>query len=160
MLEQIGRALRLLIRRGTVTGAVLNPVRVLIQASLRAGEAKQSVELFQPYGRSSFPDAGDVLVLEVGAAPDHLVALGADNPALRIPDLQQTEFGDRDLRGQQIAFRLGWLEITTPKFAKFTSGAAPGANPPAGSYYLYIDPADGKMKLLGSAGTVSILAMP
>jgi phage baseplate assembly protein V len=113
MLEAFGRALRGMIRRGAITQATLNPTRVLLQVTLRNGETRQGVELWAPYGRSSFPPQGEVVVVQIGRASDHLIALGGDDPTLRIPDLEETEFGDRDARAQQIVFRHDRIEITT-----------------------------------------------
>lgn len=39
------------------------------------------------------------------------------------------------------------------------TGATPTVAPPSG-FYLYVDPADGKLKVMGSAGTVTIIAVP
>ena len=40
------------------------------------------------------------------------------------------------------------------------SSAAPAGNPPAGRFYVYTDPLDGKWKSRGSNGTVTILGAP
>ena len=37
---------------------------------------------------------------------------------------------------------------------------APTGNPQSGAYFLYVDPADNKLKAKGSSGTVTILALP
>lgn len=47
---------------------------------------------------------------------------------------------------------LGVLTIST--------ATVPSSNPPAGSFYTYVDPADNKLKARGSSGTVTILANP
>lgn len=41
-----------------------------------------------------------------------------------------------------------------------SASTIPGANPPANSFYLYVDPADGILKARGSAGTITALAVP
>jgi hypothetical protein len=41
-----------------------------------------------------------------------------------------------------------------------TTTTTPTSNPPVGTYYFYIDPADDKAKLRGSSGTITILAVP
>lgn len=122
-LNRLAAALRLLTRRGKVVNSRLTPQRVLVQLSLRAGETKQDIELLLPYGMSAYPPAGEVLIVEVAAAPDHLIALGADDPALRIQDLLPSEFGFRDKRGTQIVFRVDRLEVTTPLPVVMNSGA-------------------------------------
>lgn len=40
------------------------------------------------------------------------------------------------------------------------SPAAPTGNPPAGTFYVYTDPVDGKWKSRGSSGTVTVLGTP
>lgn len=107
--------MRSLITRGRVVMAALNPKRTLVQLSGLASETKDKIELLLPYGMSALPDKGDVVMLQVGGSRAHLVALCADNPELRIADLQKGEFGFRDLNGQQVVFRQDRLEVTTPK---------------------------------------------
>lgn len=113
--DRMGARLRTLVTRGRVMSAALNPKRPLIQLSGLAGEVKNQVELFMPMGMSVYPTGNeDILLLQVGGSRSHLVALFADNPALRIPDLQPGEFGHRDSNGQQVVFRKDHLEITSP----------------------------------------------
>ncbi len=72
-----------------MVSAALNPKRPLIQLSGLAGEVKTEVELFMPMGMSVYPTGNeDIVLLQVGGSRSHLVALFADNPALRIADLQ------------------------------------------------------------------------
>ncbi len=104
------------ITRGRVTAAALllpNKPRTLLQLTMLAGETANKVELLLPYGMSAVPGAGDVLVFQIGATRDHLVAIGADDSSLRIPDLAATEFGLRDARQSQVVFREDRLEVTT-----------------------------------------------
>lgn len=107
--------MRSLVTRGRVALAVLNPKRTLVQLTGLKDEVKDKIELMLPYGMSALPDAGDVVMFQVGGSRAHLVALCADNPALRIPDLAKGEFGFRDLNGQQVVFRTDKLEVITPK---------------------------------------------
>ena len=104
-----------MVTRGRVMSAALNPKRPLIQLSGLADEQKTQVELFMPMGMSVYPTGNeDLILLQVGGSRSHLVALFADNPALRIKDLKAGEFGHRDTNGQQIVFRQDKLEITSP----------------------------------------------
>lgn len=105
--------MRNLITRGRVVMAALNPKRTLLQVNGLADETKTQIELIMPYGMSAWPGAGDVVMLQIGGSGAHIIALGADDPSLRITDLQATEFGFRDARGTQIVFRTDRLEITT-----------------------------------------------
>jgi phage baseplate assembly protein V len=108
-------SVRSLLTRGRIAMSVLNPKRTLVQLTGLADEVKDQIELMLPYGMSALPDAGDVVMLQIGGSRAHLVALCGDNPALRIPDLVKGEFGFRDLNGQQIVFRTDKVEVTTPK---------------------------------------------
>lgn len=112
--DRLARGLRSLVTRGRIVAAALNPKRCLLQVSGLAGEVKDNIELMLPYGRSAYPLAGgSVILLQVGGSRSHLVALLGDDASLRIPDLQPSEFGDRDTRAQQIVFRENEIEITT-----------------------------------------------
>lgn len=107
--------LRQMVTRGKVVKATLNKTRVLVQLTGLAGETKTKVEVLSPYGFSFFPPGGaDVVLLQVCGSRSHLLALNADDPALRIQDLQEGEFGFRDRNGQQIVFRSDRIEITAP----------------------------------------------
>lgn len=46
------------------------------------------------------------------------------------------------------------------QFVGLASGNIPSSNPPPQNYYLYVDPADNKLKAMGSSGTVTIFAVP
>jgi phage baseplate assembly protein V len=113
--QALMRHLRSAITRGRIVKAALNPKRTLLQISGVAGETKQKVELVMSHGRSALPKSGgDVILVEIGGSRSHVIALCGDDPALRIADLQEGEFGDRDYSGQQIVFRKDRLEITSP----------------------------------------------
>lgn len=116
VLDRMAARMRSLVTRGRVVSAALNPKRPLIQLTGLAGETKTQVELFVPMGMSVHPAGGeDVILLQVNGSRSHLIALFADNPALRIADLEPGEFGHRDTNGQQIVFRKDRLEITSPQ---------------------------------------------
>jgi phage gp45-like len=112
-LRRVANAVRLMLTRGKALRATLG-ARTFLQVAGLAGETFNRVELLLPYGRSALPLAGDVLILQILGSRDHKVALCADDPSLRITDLQSGEFGDRDARGTQIVYRQNRLEITTP----------------------------------------------
>lgn len=112
----LANRLRGALRRGRIVSTKLNAKRALVQLTSLADDTRDGIELFLPYGLSARPAGGaDVLLLQLGASPSHLVALFADDPALRIQDLAEGEFGFRDRDGQQIVFRGDRIEITTPK---------------------------------------------
>jgi phage baseplate assembly protein V len=115
-LSHIAAALRMLASRGKIVKTALNAKRALVQLSAFADEINDKIELFLPYGLSARPPGGaDVILLQLGGSRSHLIALFADDPALRIADLEEGEFGFRDRAGQQIVFRGDRIEITTPK---------------------------------------------
>lgn len=102
-----------IVSRGRVTASRIRDGRVLVDLTLLGGEVRRHVELLMPLGISSLPAQGaDVMVLEVGGNRHHLVALVADDRALRITGLAPGEFGLRDAAGQQVVFRADGVEIT------------------------------------------------
>ncbi len=115
-LQRLGNALRGMITRGKVTGAVVGP-RTLLQITGLDGEVMQSVELLLPPGYSARPLASaDIVVCNVLGDRNHKIALGGDTINQdAIADLAPGEFGFRDSQGQQIVFRLGnTIQITSP----------------------------------------------
>lgn len=123
------------ITRGVVTQCALGAKRAILQATGLATETKAGVELFLPYGMSAYPLGGeDVILLQVAGTREHLVALFADSPAMRITDLLPGEFGLRDRNGQQIVFRGDRIEITSPNQLVITTPNNVTVN--AGQVYL------------------------
>ena len=118
--EAVRQVAAVMVTRGKVRRARLGPQRTVLQVSVLKGEVKEGVELLLPPGMSAVPLAGDVLLFQVGARRDHLVAL-VDDPACRIGDLKAGEFGFRDANGQQVVFRADHLEITTPRKVVITA---------------------------------------
>lgn len=113
-LDRAYQAMRAMVTRGRVALAAMNPKRTLVQLTGLKDETKTKIELLLPYGMSARPKGGDVIMLQVGGSRAHLVALCADDPALRIPELEEGEFGFRDQNGQQVVFRKDKLEVTLP----------------------------------------------
>lgn len=104
---------RRVVTRGWVTSAQTRAGRVIVDMTLFDGERRRNVELLLPTGLSALPGVGaDLVVLEVGGNRQHLVAMVADDPALRIPDLAPGEIGMRDANGQQVVFRADGIKIT------------------------------------------------
>nr|WP_314074893.1 phage baseplate assembly protein [uncultured Roseococcus sp.] len=105
--------LRRVVTRGKVTAARTRAGRVLVDMTLFDGERRRNVELLLPTGVSALPAVGaDLVVLEVGGNRQHLVAMVADDPGLRVSDLAPGEFGFRDAKGQQVIFRGDRLDIS------------------------------------------------
>lgn len=117
-LREIWSALRSQVSRGKLVQSAYDPgkQRTLLQGEGLEGETHQGIELLLPYGMSAIPvgRTADYLLLQVQATRDHKVAIGADDPALRIPDLAAGELGLRNGRGSQVVLRGNRIEITAP----------------------------------------------
>ena len=99
------------ISRGKLEIAQRGKQRTLLQMQMLNGETK-TAELILPYGMSAVPAAGgDVITFTVGATRDHVVAIGVDDPSLRIRDLGSGEFGLTN-GSMRIVFRQNRLEIS------------------------------------------------
>lgn len=106
-------SLRRVVTRGKVTAAQTRAGRVLVDMTLFDGERRRNIELLLPTGVSALPGVGaDLVVLEVGGNRQHLVAMVADDPGLRVADLAPGEFGMRDANGQQVIFRGDRIEVS------------------------------------------------
>lgn len=100
------------VTRGKVTAARTRAGRVLVDMELFGGERRRNVELLLPTGVSALPAEGaDLVVLEVAGNRQHLVAIVADDPALRVTGLTPGEWAVR-VGSQQVVFRQDGLEIT------------------------------------------------
>lgn len=100
------------VTRGRITAARIRGGRTIADIQMMDGETRTRVEVMLPMGLTAVPRAGaDVVVLEVGGR-DHLVALLADDPALRVGSLAPGEIGIRDERGQQVTLTPDGVRIT------------------------------------------------
>lgn len=100
------------VTRGKIAAARIRGGRTLADVQMMDGETRTRVEVLLPMGMSAVPRAGaDVVVLEVGSR-DHLVALLADDPALRVGGLAPGEIGLRDERGQQVTLTPDGVRLT------------------------------------------------
>ena len=105
-------AVRSVVARGTLLRAT-RAKRLVVQVQLLNGEVADNVEVMQPYGFSSVPTGGDVVMLTVGGVRDHKIVLVIDDPARRIRDLAAGELGIGD-GASQVVVR-GWgLDLSTP----------------------------------------------
>jgi phage gp45-like len=115
MFERLAGAIRSMVTRAKVAGAIVGP-RTLLQITGLNGEVKTTVELLLPPGYSARPVAGaDVTVFQVGGTRDHLVAVGGDNAGGdAIANLAPGEFGLRHPGSNtQLVFRnTGTQELT------------------------------------------------
>jgi phage baseplate assembly protein V len=116
-LDRLRSSIRNAVTRGKIISSALssNQKYTLVQVSGLAGDVRQKLRLFLPYGMSALPKGGeDVVRVTVNGSHTHMLVLFADAGALRIVDLQNGEFGWRDYNGQQIVFRNDRIEVTTP----------------------------------------------
>jgi phage gp45-like len=117
-LRRIWSALRHQVVRGTMSQSAYSAggTRTMLSGIGFEGENHQGLELLLPYGMSAKPigRTADYLVFQINAVRDHKVAVGCDDPALRIPDLQPGEIGLRNFRGSQVVLRVNKIEITAP----------------------------------------------
>lgn len=98
------------ISRGTLLSVVTSGGRALADIAMFSGETRSRVELMMPYGLSALPGKGaDVLVHEIGSR-DHLVAVMADDPSVRILGLAPGEVGIQAF-GQRVVIRADGVEI-------------------------------------------------
>jgi phage gp45-like len=113
--NRFANAVRMMLTRAKVAGAVISG-RTLMQVTRYDTEVFNSVELLLPPGYVANPSIdSDVLVIQVGSLADHKVALGGDNTADAVADLQPGEGGMSRQQGQrQLIQRLGWTEIIDP----------------------------------------------
>ena len=113
LLGPIRRRLALMVGRGVV--ALVNDALRLqgVQVALLADETRDNVERFQQYGFTSHPHAGaEAVVLSLGGARNHLVAIAVDDRRYRIQALQAGEVAlytdeDADAPGHRIVLKRG-----------------------------------------------------
>lgn len=117
-LREVWSSLRSMVTRGKLVMSGYDPTgrRTMLQGNGLEGETHQGIELLLPYGMSAIPvgSTPDYLLFQVQGMRDHKVAIGADDPSLRIPDLAAGELGFRNGRGSQVVFRNNKIEITAP----------------------------------------------
>lgn len=100
------------VTRGRILSVMTRGGRAIADISMLAGETRSRVELLLPFGLSALPNAGaDVVVLPIAGSRDHLVALMADDPTVRIGGLAPGEVGLR-AHGQQVVIRADGVEVT------------------------------------------------
>lgn len=99
-------------KRGKVLSASVRGGRTLLDIGMESGETVTRVELMQPTGMTAVPRIGaDVLAMEIGGRRGHLVALLADDPALRVLDAGPGEIAIAG-PGGRVVFRAAGMEVT------------------------------------------------
>lgn len=94
--------------RGTVLLAAAGKMMQTLQLRLTAGELKDSVEHFEPYGFTSNPLAGaEVLTMFLGGDRSHAVVVVAADRRYRIKELKPGEVAIYTDEGDKVHFKRG-----------------------------------------------------
>lgn len=112
-----------IVSRGKLALAGYSPTKARTMVQLKSlGGTLNNIELLLPYGMSAMPvgQTADLLIFKINNL-DHKVAIGADDPACRITDLQAGEFGFQDNQGQQVVFRRTGVVVSSPTKIRLTA---------------------------------------
>lgn len=94
--------------RGTVVLAAAGKMMQSLQVRLTAGELKDNVEHFEPYGMTSNPLPGaEVLAMFLGGDRSHAVVVVASDRRYRITELKPGEVAIYTDEGDKIHFKRG-----------------------------------------------------
>lgn len=105
--DQFGRSISNLLARAVLAAVQQNKLQVL-QIQLLAGEAKDGVELFEPYGHTGVALPGaESLIGFVGGSRSHGVALVQTDRRYRPTDLQPGEVALYNHEGTRVVLRNG-----------------------------------------------------
>ncbi|TNH03167.1 phage baseplate assembly protein V [Testudinibacter sp. TR-2022] len=121
ILSPIKRNLKLMISRAVVSIVTDGLARQNLQLRLQSDEVADDVERFQNYGFSSFPKAGEAIVVSVGGKRSHLVAIVVDDKGVRPTALKSGDTVVYHAEGHQLLLTENGEAILTCK--KFTVNA-------------------------------------
>ncbi len=101
-------SLKSMMARGTVVLAAAGKMMQTLQVRLTAGELKDNVEHFEPYGLTSNPLPGaEVLTMFLGGDRSHAVVVVAADRRYRITELKPGEVAIYTDEGDKIHFKRG-----------------------------------------------------
>lgn len=101
-------SLKSMMARGTVVLAAAGKMMQSLQVRLTAGELKDNVEHFEPYGFTCNPKAGaEVITMFLGGDRSHAVVLVAADRRYRIKELQPGEVAIYTDEGDKVHFKRG-----------------------------------------------------
>jgi len=101
-------SLKSMMARGTVLLTAAGKMMQTLQVRLTAGEVKDSVEHFEPYGFTSNPLAGaEVLTMFLGGDRSHAVVVVAADRRYRIKQLKPGEVAIYTDEGDKVHFKRG-----------------------------------------------------
>jgi len=100
--------LKSILARGTVVLAAADRLMQTLQVRLTAGELKDNVEHFEPYGFTSHPKAGaEVLTMFLNGDRSHAVVVVAADRRYRIKELKPGEVAIYTDEGDRVHFKRG-----------------------------------------------------
>jgi len=103
--------LRNLISRAVVKRVDASTKIQTIQVEVLAGEIRDQIEHFEPFGFSSHPPPGaEAIILDVGGAADHSVAVVVADRRYRPTDLAQGESAIHDDSGNELKIGASGVE--------------------------------------------------
>jgi len=147
---------------GTAAGSTANPFQVLA----KGGNALN----VQPTGQVCLGTgacaAGYQLHLNNNNTTDMTIRLGDANGATQLGNAGSTgdAFLNAETSNTNLLFKLNSVEYGrfdgSTKAFRLSKITLPGSNPPAGTFYVFMDTADNKLKALGPSGTLTVLAVP
>lgn len=101
-------SLKSMMARGTVVLAAAGKMMQSLQVRITAGELKDNVEHFEPYGMTSNPLPGaEVLAMFLGGDRSHAVVVVASDRRYRITELKPGEVAIYTDEGDKIHFKRG-----------------------------------------------------
>jgi phage baseplate assembly protein V len=101
-------SLKSMMARGTVVLAAAGKMMQTLQVRLTAGELKDNVEHFEPYGLTSNPQPGaEVLTMFLNGDRSHAVVVVASDRRYRIKELEPGEVAIYTDEGDKIHFKRG-----------------------------------------------------
>ncbi|PTT31891.1 phage baseplate assembly protein V [Pseudomonas sp. HMWF021] len=101
-------SLKSMMARGTVLLAAAGKMMQTLQVRLTAGELKDNVEHFEPYGLTSNPLPGaEVLTMFLGGDRSHAVVVVASDRRYRIKELKPGEVAIYTDEGDRVHFKRG-----------------------------------------------------
>jgi phage baseplate assembly protein V len=114
LLDRVAGRVRLMVGRCILEA--INPGTKLqsVQIQVLAGEVRDNVEHFQPYGYSSVPHPGaEGISLAVGGSSDHKVVICIDDRRYRLTSLQEGEVALYTDEGDKVVLKRGRnIEVT------------------------------------------------
>ena len=125
MLDDIKDAIWNLIVRGRLTGSAGRKKMRTIQAETMAGDLRDDVEHFEPYGFTSEPKTGaEPLIVALDGDREHSIAICVADRRYRLTGLTSGEVALYDDQGQKVVLAREGVRIHTDKTLAVDAPAA------------------------------------